>query len=118
LLPPTGCCSSRPSTTLDARGAQECRRLAVAAAEGRRGGVRRPAGGDHGSDPRRLGTRLSQAAWLPVLRNLGARVYFGKQLHVATAAKVFDAEGALIDDKVRSLLSEFMAGFASFISAR
>ena len=71
-----------------------------------------------GATPGAWGTRLAQAAWLPVLRNLGARVYFGKQLHVATAAKVFDAEGALIDDKVRSLLSEFMAGFASFISAR
>lgn len=71
-----------------------------------------------GATPGAWGTRLAQAAWLPVLRNLGAQVYFGKQLHVATAAKVFDAEGALIDDMVRSLLSEFMAGFASFVSAR
>lgn len=64
------------------------------------------------------GTRLSQAAWLPVLRNVGARVYFGKQLHVATAAKVFDAEGALIDDKVRAMLSDFMAGFAQFVASK
>jgi chromate reductase len=71
-----------------------------------------------GATPGAWGTRLAQAAWLPVLRNLGAQVYFGKQLHLATAAKVFDAEGALIDDKVRSLLSEFMAGFAGFVSAR
>ncbi len=71
-----------------------------------------------GATPGAWGTRLAQAAWLPIFRNLGARVYFGKQLHVATAAKVFDAEGVLIDDKVRSLLSEFMAGFASFIVAR
>jgi len=71
-----------------------------------------------GATPGMGGTRLAQAAWLPIFRNLGARVYVGKQLYVATAAKVFDAEGALIDDKVRSLLSEFMAGFADFIAAR
>jgi len=71
-----------------------------------------------GATPGAWGTRLAQAAWLPVLRNLGARVYFGKQVHVATAAKVFDAEGVLIDDKVRSLLTEFMAGFATFVGAR
>jgi NAD(P)H-dependent FMN reductase len=71
-----------------------------------------------GATPGAWGTRLAQAAWLPVLRNLGARVYFGKQLHVAMAAKIFDAEGALIDDKIRSLLAEFMAGFASFVTAR
>jgi chromate reductase, NAD(P)H dehydrogenase (quinone) len=71
-----------------------------------------------GATPGAWGTRLAQAAWLPIFRNLGARVYFGKQLHVATAAKVFDAGGALIDDKARSLLTEFMAGFASFVTAR
>jgi NAD(P)H-dependent FMN reductase len=71
-----------------------------------------------GATPGMGGTRLAQAAWLPIFRNLGARVYVGKQLYVATAAKVFNAECALIDNTVRSLLSEFMAGFASFIVAR
>lgn len=60
------------------------------------------------------GTRLSQAAWLSVLRALGTRPWFGRQLHVASAAQVFDAEGRLVDEKVRKLLSEFVAGFAAF----
>jgi len=71
-----------------------------------------------GATPGLGGTRLAQAAWLPVFRNLGARFYVGKQLYIATAAKVFDAEGALVDDSVRTLLAEFMAGFASFVGAR
>ena len=70
-----------------------------------------------GATPGAWGTRLAQAAWLPVLRNLGARVYFGKQLHIATAAKVFDGDGALIDEKVRTMLAEFMSGFADFVAA-
>jgi len=55
---------------------------------------------------------------LPVLRTLGARAYFGKQLYVAGAAQAFDSESKLVDDKIRTLLSEFMAGFATFVAAR
>jgi chromate reductase len=69
-----------------------------------------------GATPGMGGTRLAQAAWLPIFRNLGARVYFGKQLYVAGAAQTFDAEGVLIDDTVRTLLTEFMAGFAEFVT--
>jgi NAD(P)H-dependent FMN reductase len=70
-----------------------------------------------GATPGMSGTRLAQAAWLPIFRNLGARVYVGKQLYVAGAAQAFDAEGVLIDDMVRTLLAEFMAGFADFVAA-
>ncbi len=70
-----------------------------------------------GATPGMGGTRLAQAAWLPIFRNLSARVYVGKQLYVAGAAQAFDAEGVLIDDTVRTLLTEFMAGFADFIAA-
>jgi NAD(P)H-dependent FMN reductase len=69
-----------------------------------------------GATPGVWGTRLSQTALLPVFRNLGAQVYFGRQLYVAGAEKVFDAEGALVDDRVRRLLAEFMAGFATFVA--
>jgi NAD(P)H-dependent FMN reductase len=62
------------------------------------------------------GTRLSQAAWLPVLRTLGTRPWFGKVLYVPGSASVFDAEGRLTDERVQKLLSEFMAGFAAFVS--
>jgi NAD(P)H-dependent FMN reductase len=71
-----------------------------------------------GATPGMGGTRLAQAAWLPIFRNLGARVYVGKQLYVAGAGKVFGADGSLVDDTIRSLLSEFMAGFASVIVGR
>jgi chromate reductase, NAD(P)H dehydrogenase (quinone) len=68
-----------------------------------------------GATPGMGGTRLAQAAWLPVLRALGARVWFGKQLYVAGAGRVFDSEGNLVDEKVEGLLRDFMAGFARFI---
>jgi NAD(P)H-dependent FMN reductase len=67
-----------------------------------------------GATPGPGGTRLAQAAWLPVLRALGTRAWFGKHLYVAGAAQAFDADGRLVDEKVRHLLSELMAGFAAF----
>lgn len=69
-----------------------------------------------GATPGMGGTRLAQTAWLPVLRTLGTRAWSGKQLYVAGAGRVFDAEGTLVDDKVKQLLGDFMAGFASFVS--
>jgi hypothetical protein len=63
------------------------------------------------------GTRLTQAALLPVLRTLGTRAWFGRQLYVLSAAQVFDAEGRLVDEGLRTLLGEFMAGFATFARA-
>jgi chromate reductase len=61
------------------------------------------------------GTRMSQAAWLPVLRLLGTRAWFGKQLYVANAGVVFDGEGRLVDEKIAKLLTGFMAGFSAFV---
>ena len=69
-----------------------------------------------GATPGMAGTRLSQAAWLPVLRLLGTRPWFGKQLYVAGAGKVFDSHGKLTDETVKKLLGEFMAGFARFVN--
>jgi NAD(P)H-dependent FMN reductase len=69
-----------------------------------------------GTTPGLGGTRMAQTAWLPVLRTLGMRPWFGRQLYVANAGQVFDAEGRLVDEKIRSLMKEFMAGFASFVA--
>ena len=69
-----------------------------------------------GATPGPGGTRLSQTAWLPVLRTLGTRPYFGRALFVSGAAKVFDAEGRLIDDAIRDQARKFIAGFAEFVS--
>lgn len=68
-----------------------------------------------GATPGIGGTRFAQAAWLPVLHTLGTRPYFGKQLYVAKAGQAFDPEGRLVDEKIRKLLAEFMAGFAAFL---
>lgn len=64
-----------------------------------------------GATPGPGGTRLSQAAWLPVLRTLGTRPWFGKSLFVAGAGSVFDADGKLVDEKIKKLLGELMTGF-------
>ncbi|MFV8750551.1 NADPH-dependent FMN reductase [Nannocystaceae bacterium ST9] len=68
-----------------------------------------------GATPGRAGTRLAQAAWLPVLHTLGTRVWTGKQLYVSGAGQVFDGEGKLIDTTIAKLLGEFMAGFGEFV---
>lgn len=67
-----------------------------------------------GATPGPGGTRMSQLAWLPVLRTLGTRAWFGKQLYVAKAGDVFDAEGKLVDEELRKRLAAFVAGFAAF----
>ena len=67
-----------------------------------------------GASPGGFGTILSQNAWWPVLRTLRTRPWFGGRLMVSRAGSVFDADGMLVDDKVRAQLREFLAGFAQF----
>ncbi|KPK36460.1 MAG: NADPH-dependent FMN reductase [Gammaproteobacteria bacterium SG8_47] len=69
-----------------------------------------------GATPGGRGTVLSQTAWLPVLRALGTRPWFGSALYVAGAHKLFDAKGNLVDDPMRERLRKYVAGFANFIS--
>jgi chromate reductase, NAD(P)H dehydrogenase (quinone) len=68
-----------------------------------------------GASPGGFGTILSQAAWLPVLRTLGTRPWFGSRLLVSKAKQVFDEHGALQDDRVREQLRQFLQGFVSFV---
>lgn len=63
------------------------------------------------------GTRFAQAAWLPVLRHVGTRLWTGKQFYLASAAHAFDAEGRLADEKTRGILRELLAGFAKSLGA-
>jgi NAD(P)H-dependent FMN reductase len=67
-----------------------------------------------GATPGRGGTRFAQTAWLPVFRTLGMRPWFDKVLYVGDAGKTFDAELALADAKVESLLREYVQGFVAF----
>ena len=67
-----------------------------------------------GASPGNFGTILSQTAWLPVLRTLGTRPWFGGRLLVPHAGAVFDPSGNLVDDKIREQLERFIRGFADF----
>jgi len=67
-----------------------------------------------GASPGGFGTILAQYAWLPVLRTLGARPWFGGRLMVSRAGQVFGESGELKDEKIRSALREFLRGFAEF----
>jgi NAD(P)H-dependent FMN reductase len=69
-----------------------------------------------GASPGGFGTILSQAAWLPVLRTLKTRTWFGGRLMVSRANDVFDESGALKDAAVGEQLQAFLAGFARFAS--
>jgi NAD(P)H-dependent FMN reductase len=68
-----------------------------------------------GATPGGGGTMLAQAAWLPVLRTLQTRPWFGGRLIVSNAAKVFDEKGTLVDEQTRTQLKTFITGFEAFI---
>jgi NAD(P)H-dependent FMN reductase len=68
-----------------------------------------------GASPGGFGTILAQDAWLPVLRTLGTRPWFGGRLLVSRAHKVFNEHGELIDEAVRTQLRDFVRGFALFV---
>jgi chromate reductase, NAD(P)H dehydrogenase (quinone) len=59
------------------------------------------------------GTRLGQAAWLPVFRYLRMRPWAERTLYVDRARERFDADGRLADDATREQLRAVVAGFAA-----
>jgi NAD(P)H-dependent FMN reductase len=69
-----------------------------------------------GASPGGFGTILAQSAWLPVLRTLGARQWFGARLMVSKAGQVFDADGKLQDEDLRKRLANYLQGFAKFVA--
>jgi chromate reductase, NAD(P)H dehydrogenase (quinone) len=68
-----------------------------------------------GASPGRLGTVLSQNAWLPVLKTLGTHLWSGGRLLVSQASTLVDASGALTDTTTRENVRKFMAGFVTFV---
>jgi chromate reductase len=68
-----------------------------------------------GASPGGFGTILAQNAWLPVLRTLGTRTWFGGRMQVSRAGNAFDAAGELIDEAIRAQLRKYLAGFVDFI---
>jgi len=71
-----------------------------------------------GASPGGFGTILSQNAWLPVLRTLGAELWTGGRLLVSRANTIFDAEGNIVDSRTNDLLRSFLQGFVDSIRAR
>jgi NAD(P)H-dependent FMN reductase len=68
-----------------------------------------------GASPGGFGTILSQNAWLPVLRTLGTRPFFGGRLQVSRAGSVFNEAGELTDQAIREQLRKYLAGFSAFV---
>jgi chromate reductase len=69
-----------------------------------------------GATPGAGGTRLAQAAWLPVLRTLGMAPWFEGRLMVSNAAQVFDSRGEVVDARIREAVREFATGFVEFVA--
>jgi len=68
-----------------------------------------------GASPGGFGTILAQNAWLPVLRTLGTRPWFGGRLMVSRAGQVFDDAGEMADAKMKTQLQQFLHGFVEFV---
>ena len=67
-----------------------------------------------GATPGGWGTKLAQAAWLPVFRSLDVVPWLGGQLYVAKASGMFE-DGRLTDETIGERLEKFMAGFDAFV---
>lgn len=70
-----------------------------------------------GASPGGFGTILSQNAWLPVMRTLGAELWSGGRLMVSRAGAVFDADGNIIDGRTDQLLRKLLEGFVAYVRA-
>ncbi len=70
-----------------------------------------------GATPGGFGTILSQNDWLPVLRYLGTKPWYGGRLLVSQAHTLFCDSGLLTDEKTREQLRLFMQGFVDFASS-
>ncbi len=66
-----------------------------------------------GASPGGFGTILAQSHWLPVLRTLGTRPWFEGRLMVSRAGQAFDDKGNLTDEKTRTALRDYLAGFVA-----
>lgn len=66
-----------------------------------------------GASPGGFGTILAQNAWLPVLRTLGTKPWFGGRLMVSRAGQVFNPAGEMVDEKMKAQLQQFLQGFVA-----
>ncbi len=68
-----------------------------------------------GTSPGPFGTLLSQNAWLPVFRTLGADLWAGKRLMLPKAGSLFDKDGKLTDEEAQGRLKAFVEAFAAYV---
>jgi chromate reductase len=71
-----------------------------------------------GASPGGFGTILSQNAWLPVMRTLGAEPWPGAKMLVSRAPSLFAPDGSLTDARTADALRAFLDGFVAFVRAR
>lgn len=71
-----------------------------------------------GASPGGFGTLLSQNAWLPVFKTLGADLWSGGRLLVSRAHTLVDPQGEIGDAATQEAIRKFMAGFVAYVSAR
>ena len=69
-----------------------------------------------GASPGGFGTILAQQAWLPVLRTLGTRSWFGGRMMLSRADSVFNDAGEMVDEKIKEQLRQFMQGYVAFVN--
>lgn len=70
-----------------------------------------------GASPGGFGTVSAQSAWLPVLRTLRTRPYWGGRLMVSRVAGLVDDDGELSDEDTLERLEKFVAGFIDFCNS-
>ena len=65
-----------------------------------------------------FGTILSQNAWLPVFKTLGAELWSGGRLLVSRAGSVVGNDGEIADAATRENIRKFVAGFVAHVKRR
>ncbi|MGZ8266990.1 MAG: NADPH-dependent FMN reductase [Burkholderiales bacterium] len=71
-----------------------------------------------GASPGGFGTILSQNAWLPVFKTLGAELWSGGRLLVSRAGSVIDANGDISDETTRESIRKFVEAFVRYVRDR
>src|SRR5262245_12570317 len=71
-----------------------------------------------GASPGGFGTILSQNAWLPIFKTLGAELWPGARLLVSRAGSLIGANGEITDAATRENIGKFVNGFVTHVRAR
>lgn len=66
-----------------------------------------------GASPGGFGTIMAQNHWLPVLRTLKCDLWAEGRLMVSRAGGLYDEAGNLTDDRTRTMLGDYITGFAA-----